>query len=239
MEKYFAKFGVPISVVVVIIVIVVVIVLTIITVKSTKDNNSTLTYMPNESLVKEKYLLSFDKDRNYIKIKIGDIYAYADNLIKKIEDEILIDISDGYIQRIVNSFINSNTTKTVIDKMFTAKYDNVINKFMVKYEQKVTGTISIPQIPTNNTNPSVDSVLTKAQKFLDTNTMNRSVRVAPELYNIWSKERVMTGWGNRKAGTFIFSAMPSDLGKGLMAGYKNTGQDTPPMIQISPFYAIT
>ena len=84
MEKYFAKFGIPISVVVVVVIIVVVIVLTIITVKSTKVNNNSLTYMvdyiTNED--KYKYILTMDISRNYKKINISDVYAYADNLIK-------------------------------------------------------------------------------------------------------------------------------------------------------------
>ena len=242
MEKYFAKFGIPISVVVV--VIVVVIVLAIITVKSTKDNNdSILTHMPidDKRLVTDKYLLSFDKDRNYIKIKIGDIYAYADKLIKKIEEDILMDISDGYIKSTVDSFITSNTAKTAIDKAFTAKYDTVINIFNAKYASSTNSTFSMSQIPSNNTNSAMDNALAKAHGMLDKIDLTNYVKVAPKLYNIWSEENVMNiwipPWNHVDAGTFIYSAFQNDWGKGIMAGWANAGQNTIPSIQISPFNA--
>ena len=240
MEKYFAKFGIPISVVVVIIVIVVVIVLAIITVKSTKDNNdSILTHMPNDDkrLVTDKYLLSFDKDRNYKKIKIGDIYAYADKLIKKIEEDILMDISAGYIKSAVDRFITSNTATTAIDKAFTAKYDNVINRFTAEYALSTNSTFSIPQLPTNNKDPNMGEALSRARGMLNESKLNNSVKVGTELYNIWSKENMVVdvwNWGYYDSGTFIWHVGPSEFG-GLFAGWRSAGQDIEPMIKISPF----
>lgn len=178
MEKYFAKFGIPISVVVIVVIIVVVIVLTIITVKSTKENNNSLTYMvdyiTNED--KYKYILTMDISRNYKKINISDVYAYADNLIKKMVTEIVSDISDGDILKYFYDVLRINNTN--IDANFTNLY-NEKESLILKKLQEITGAATIVNTPPGTTSSTQQMIVNRLNSSINNSSLstNNSIRV--------------------------------------------------------------
>jgi len=201
MEKYFAKFGIPISVVVIVVIIVVVIVITIITVKSTKEHNNSLTYMVDNTTNEDtyKYISTMDISRNYKKINISDVYTYADNLIKNMVTEIVNDISDEDILKYFYDVLRINDTD--IDTHFTNLYNEKDSLIFEKLQEN-SGASTIIKTPAGTTAPNQQMIISRANSAIQNTKLstNKSIRVTPESEASEANRYNMHNWENGSDG---------------------------------------
>ena len=229
MEKYFAKFGIPISVVVVVVIIVVVIVLTIITVKSTKENNNSLSYMVDNTTNEDayKYILTMDISRNYKKINISDVYAYADNLIKDMVTKIVADISDVDILKHFYNVLRENDT--VVEATFTNLYNKKKSLILEKLRD-ITGAT----FKSSGTKSSTEQMILDRANSMTNNTSlstNKSIRVTSpsegeaslaNKYNMYNSE-------NGRAEGFLYHQHGYVFGNYLKLGRPENQRPHPPI----------